>query len=345
MTSRSSIDRAGACVLALVACLAFDMTAHAAPGDGEPGAPLDLRAPQRAGDATPPPARPIPPPPAMSRSGGPAPARATARPSAASLPTGVLTPEGEARAAAIRAQLQSAAPKPAEQKPAEQKPAPQRAERKPPLTRAAKAAAAKAAVAAALAAKQAAAATVEAGSKPVVGQTGEEAAADAGPKPVAAAPAQSAKPAEAAPAASAAPKESIDQAMIARYCTNFSSAASEGRLAWQAKQLLDIEAKMRERIVELEAKRAETAEWLARREESLKKAEDSVVAIYSKMRPEAAAAQFSAMDESGAAAIMLKLNPRLASTILNEIEAGRAARIAAEMAGVGVRRTAARSVP
>jgi len=63
------------------------------------------------------------------------------------------------------------------------------------------------------------------------------------------------------------------------------------------------------------------------------------------MKPDAAAAQFSAMDESGAAAILAKLNPRAAGIILNDIDASRAARIAAEMAGVGPRRDSVRSTP
>ena len=46
-----------------------------------------------------------------------------------------------------------------------------------------------------------------------------------------------------------------------------------------------------------------------------------------------------------AAAILAKLNPRAAGIILNEIDAPRAARIAAEMAGVGARRDTARSAP
>jgi flagellar motility protein MotE (MotC chaperone) len=149
-----------------------------------------------------------------------------------------------------------------------------------------------------------------------------------------------------APKAASVPETKIspDAAVIAQFCNALSPAASDGRLAWQARRMEELEAKLRDRIAELEAKRAETAEWLKRREEALKMADEAVVAIYSKMKPDAAAAQFSAMDESGAAAILMKLNPRAAGTVLNEIEAGRAARIAAEMAGVGARRDVARSV-
>jgi flagellar motility protein MotE (MotC chaperone) len=137
----------------------------------------------------------------------------------------------------------------------------------------------------------------------------------------------------------------FDEYVITKYCTSLSSAASDGRLAWQARRIEEMEASLRERVAELEAKRAETADWLKRREDAQRRADESVVAIYAKMKPDAAAAQFSAMDESGAAAILTKLNPRAASIILNEIDATRAARIAAEIAGVGPRREAARVAP
>jgi len=140
-------------------------------------------------------------------------------------------------------------------------------------------------------------------------------------------------------------KPPFDELVISKYCANLSVAASDGRLSWQARRFEEIEVRLKERIAELEKKRAETEVWLKRREESLRKADESVVAIYSKMKPDAAAAQFSAMDESGAAAILMKLNPRMASTVLNEIDASRAARIAAEMAGVAPPRDLGRVIP
>lgn len=137
----------------------------------------------------------------------------------------------------------------------------------------------------------------------------------------------------------------FDEMVVARFCNTLSSAASDGRLAWEAKRLQEMEERLRARIAELEAKRAEAADWLKRREEAQRMADETVVAIYAKMKPDAAAAQFSAMDEAGAAAILSKLNPRAAGIVLNEIDPARAARIAAEMAGVGPRREAARSTP
>ena len=54
----------------------------------------------------------------------------------------------------------------------------------------------------------------------------------------------------------------------------------------------------------------------------MKKADEGVIAIYAKMRPEAAAAQMAIMEDATAAALLAKLNPRVASSILNEMDAG-----------------------
>jgi flagellar motility protein MotE (MotC chaperone) len=121
---------------------------------------------------------------------------------------------------------------------------------------------------------------------------------------------------------------------IQRFCSNNAATAGDARAAWQAAKLIELEEQVKQRIAELEAKRAEYEQWLKKREEVMKKAEDGVVAIYSRMRPEAAALQLSAMDDDMAATLLTKLPPRTASAILNEIEPGRAARLTNTMAGV-----------
>jgi flagellar motility protein MotE (MotC chaperone) len=121
---------------------------------------------------------------------------------------------------------------------------------------------------------------------------------------------------------------------VGRYCTNIAAAAGEARIAWQMKRLEELDAQIKKRIAELDAKEAEAREWVNKRQEMLKKADDDIVAIYGKMRPEAAASQLIAMDDGSAAAILSKLNPRAASTILNEMEAARAAKLTDLMAGI-----------
>jgi flagellar motility protein MotE (MotC chaperone) len=119
-----------------------------------------------------------------------------------------------------------------------------------------------------------------------------------------------------------------------KFCANVADAASDARVAWQQKELEATEAKLRQRIAELEAKRAEYEQWLKLREDFLKKAEDNVVEIYSRMNPEAAALQIASMADETAAAVLAKLRVRNASTILNEMEPARGAHIANILAGM-----------
>jgi flagellar motility protein MotE (MotC chaperone) len=132
-----------------------------------------------------------------------------------------------------------------------------------------------------------------------------------------------------------APEAKPQMTDIQRFCLNNAASAGDAKAAWQAAKLVDLEEQIKQRIAELDAKRAEYEEWLKKRDEALKKAEDGVVAIYSKMRPEAAALQLSAMEDMMAATLLAKLPPRNASLILNEIEPGRAARLTNTMTGMG----------
>ena len=121
---------------------------------------------------------------------------------------------------------------------------------------------------------------------------------------------------------------------VARFCTNVGDAALDARVAWQQKELEATEAKLRQRIAELETKRAEYEQWLKLREDFLKKAEDSVVEIYSRMNPEAAAQQIASMADDTAAAVLAKLRVRSASAILNEMDPARGAHLADTLAGM-----------
>ncbi len=118
-----------------------------------------------------------------------------------------------------------------------------------------------------------------------------------------------------------------------QFCMNNAATANDERLAWQVGKIAALESSIKQRIGELEAKRAEYVEWLKKRDEAMKNAEEGVVAIYAKMRPDAAASQLAAMDDVMASAVLSKLNPRTASAILAEMEPGRAARLTSAMVG------------
>lgn len=93
---------------------------------------------------------------------------------------------------------------------------------------------------------------------------------------------------------------------IQQFCNNNAAIIGDARLSWQTARLLSIETEIRQRLAELEVKKAEYVEWLKKREEAMKQASESVVAIYARMRPEAAALQISAMEDAMAAAILAK---------------------------------------
>jgi flagellar motility protein MotE (MotC chaperone) len=129
-----------------------------------------------------------------------------------------------------------------------------------------------------------------------------------------------------------APEHSADSE-IARYCGALAPTASEARAAYQLRRLADLEDQVREEVEKLEKKETAAREWVTRREAMMKNATDDVVAIYSKMTAEAAAAQMADMDEVVAAAVLAKLNPRAASDILAEMPADKAARLSTLLAG------------
>ena len=137
--------------------------------------------------------------------------------------------------------------------------------------------------------------------------------------------------------AEAPPPAAADDAGAANadaYCRNIANKAADARYARQAQSLAAMTKKLEDRIAALEAKRAEYEKWVSRREDFLKRADESVVAIYSQMRPDAAAQQIAVMEQEAAAAILSKLQPRSASAILNEMDAVTAARLTNVMAGL-----------
>lgn len=117
------------------------------------------------------------------------------------------------------------------------------------------------------------------------------------------------------------------------YCANIADAALDARFAWQVRILTEMEKELDRRIALLEQRAAEYREWLSRREAFIAKARETLVQIYSRMRPDAAASQLANLDEETAAAVLVQLNPRSSSAILNEMPPGAAARLTATIAG------------
>jgi flagellar motility protein MotE (MotC chaperone) len=118
-----------------------------------------------------------------------------------------------------------------------------------------------------------------------------------------------------------------------QYCFNTADTAADARFAWQAKKIQEMEAELDKRAHQLEAKTEEYKTWLNRRDEFSRKAHEKLVGFYSRMRPDAAAVQLATIDEQTAAAVMTKLETKVASQIMGEMDPERAAKIATIISG------------
>lgn len=120
---------------------------------------------------------------------------------------------------------------------------------------------------------------------------------------------------------------------VERFCTNIADAAADARFVAQKRELERLAGELDARLARLEEKTTEYRKWLARRDEFAGKVREALTGMYAKMKPESAALHLAAMDEETAAALLLKLNVRQASAILNEMPAERAARLAMIVSG------------
>jgi flagellar motility protein MotE (MotC chaperone) len=120
---------------------------------------------------------------------------------------------------------------------------------------------------------------------------------------------------------------------IEKFCASNAAIVGDARLTWQTARLREVEAQVQQRLREIEAKTAELVAWMRKRDEAMRAATDSIVAIYARMRPDSAAQQLAAMEDAMAAAVLAKLPSRSAGVILNEMESGRAARLTRVMVG------------
>jgi flagellar motility protein MotE (MotC chaperone) len=118
-----------------------------------------------------------------------------------------------------------------------------------------------------------------------------------------------------------------------RFCVNAAPSIAEARIAWETRRLSELDAQVKQRLVDLEKAEASVQDWVAKRDAALKLASDNLVAIYAKMQPETAATQIAAMDDQMAAAILGKLKASAAGAILNEMEAERASKLATILSG------------
>lgn len=120
-------------------------------------------------------------------------------------------------------------------------------------------------------------------------------------------------------------------ASVKGYCDNLAASLGDAEKAAQIATLAELEAQLKQRAVELADRQSELRAVIKQRDEAAARADAALVDIYTKMKPEAAAAQMASMEDALAAALLGKLSTRAASAILGEIPPARAARLAEAM--------------
>jgi len=131
---------------------------------------------------------------------------------------------------------------------------------------------------------------------------------------------------------SAKPKAS-NESEIARYCSNIAPSAAEARLTYQLAKLSEIDTRVKEALAALDKREQETQEWVLKRDALTKAASEDLVAIYTKMSAEAAAAQIDDMGDVVAASLLAKLKPQAAAAILNEMDPEKASHLTTMISG------------
>jgi flagellar motility protein MotE (MotC chaperone) len=126
-----------------------------------------------------------------------------------------------------------------------------------------------------------------------------------------------------------APQEDSE---IKQFCSNIADSVRDQRYLLQKQELEKLQADVNERIKLLEAGKNDYAEWLKQRNDFLKTADEGLISIYKVMKPDAAAGQLSQVNTRIAAAIMMKLPPKMASMILTEMNNQKAAELTSMIA-------------
>lgn len=122
------------------------------------------------------------------------------------------------------------------------------------------------------------------------------------------------------------------EAEVLQYCNNIADAARDRRYALQKQDLEKLQSEVNDRIAVMETRKAEYEDWLARRGEFMKQAENGLVDIFKTMKADTAAPQLQEMQTGLAAAIIMRLPARQSGLILSEMDAKKAAAVASIIA-------------
>lgn len=123
------------------------------------------------------------------------------------------------------------------------------------------------------------------------------------------------------------------------YCSSVAKAATAAKMAAQETRLRELETLIKGRGEELEAKKRELEALVQRYEALLKRADENLVTVYTRMKPDAAAAQFDLLDDDIAVALLNRMSPKVSSSILSEMKATRGATLVKKLAAYSSAKT------
>jgi flagellar motility protein MotE (MotC chaperone) len=121
-----------------------------------------------------------------------------------------------------------------------------------------------------------------------------------------------------------APAPTLEEEIRA-FCGNIADAARDQRYLLQKKELEELQAASTSASGLLEERSAKYRDWLKKREDFMQVADTQLVEIYKNMAPDSAASAARNRQAGHCGAIVMKLSPRLASSILNEMDTKKAA--------------------
>lgn len=113
-----------------------------------------------------------------------------------------------------------------------------------------------------------------------------------------------------------------------QYCNNIAASSETLRLERRRKELADLETEVTKRVQALETRQEELRALVDRLDAFERNANEALVGLYARMKPDAAAAQLAELDEDIAAALVLQFKSKTSSAILSEMDAARAAALA-----------------
>lgn len=113
-----------------------------------------------------------------------------------------------------------------------------------------------------------------------------------------------------------------------QYCADVAASAEAIRLDRRRNELAALEGEIGARLSLLDSKQRELRIVLEKLEAFERKTSEALVGLYTRMKPEAAAAQLAQLDAEVAAALMLHMKASASSAILGEMDASHGAALA-----------------